>query len=95
VFPGYRENKPLVGLWKIWQRVLKLAGVDHARVQDLRHSFGTVAGALGISGPMIQSALNHSSPAMTARYINLKDAQKAEVANAVAEALKAARRKPA
>jgi integrase len=94
VFPGrdskHRHGAPLVGLWKIWHRILEHAKIDPACIHDMRHSFGTLAGALGLSGPLIQAALNHSSPAMTSRYTNLKTAQKLEVAEAVALALQSA-----
>ena len=99
VFPGKdtkeRHGGPLVGLWKIWQRLMEAAKIDHATIHDLRHSFGTLAGALGLSGPLIQAALNHATPAMTARYTNLKSAQKIEVAEAVAVALRTAEAKKA
>lgn len=95
VFPGKVHPGPLVGLWKIWRRVLETAGIEAARVHDLRHSFGTLAGALGISGPLIQAALNHATPAMSARYTNLKDQQKAEVAERVSQVLKASQTKQA
>ena len=99
VFPGKdtqkRHGGPLVGLWKIWRRLLEAGNIEHATIHDLRHSFGTLAGALGLSGPLIQAALNHATPGMTARYTNLKSAQKSEVAEAVAVALRTAELKKA
>lgn len=83
VFPGTVKGKPWSGLKRIWDRVLVEAKVEPARLHDLRHSFGTMAGALGLSGPEIQAALNHAHPATTSRYVNLKDKQKAKVAEAI------------
>jgi integrase len=84
VFYNPATGKPWVGTRKIFMRVLELAGIEDLKPHDLRHSFGTVAGRLGISGPQIQAALNHAHPQTTARYVNLKAKTKADVAEQVA-----------
>lgn len=87
VFPSTKPGVPVTNIDRLWYRIREDAGSPDLRIHDLRHLWGTTAGALNFQGPMIQAALNHKTPAMTARYVNLKDAAKLEVARAVAEVL--------
>lgn len=71
VFPGQEPNRPIVNLRKPWTRVLALAGIDHCRLHDLRHSFASFAVARGISLPVVGALLGHKSPLTTSRYTHL------------------------
>ncbi len=47
----------------------QLAGIERRfRFHDLRHTFGSTAASQGVSLQVIQKALGHTTPAMTARY---------------------------
>lgn len=83
VFPGANRKGPTGTLFFVWDKVRVEAKVEDLRIHDLRHLFGTTAAELNFQAPKIQAALNHRTPSMTARYINLADKHKAEVASAV------------
>lgn len=68
VFPGARENKPLVGLPRAWTRIRKLAGLDGVRLHDLRHSFASVAVAGGDSLYLVGKVLGHAQARTTEKY---------------------------
>ena len=54
-----------------WRRIRARAGLDDARIHDLRHSFASRALALGESLPMIGKLLGHTQVQTTARYAHL------------------------
>lgn len=72
VIPGAAPGKPLAGLFHPWRRICKRAGIDGARLHDLRHSFAAVAVSAGASLPVIGAVLGHSSPSTTARYAHVQ-----------------------
>lgn len=49
-------------------RALKAAKLPHARVHDLRHTFGVHAVQAGVALPRLQKLMGHASPLMTLRY---------------------------
>jgi integrase len=55
-------------VWKAWSRCVKKAGIPHATVHDLRHTFGVHALLSGILLPRLQKLMGHESPMMTLRY---------------------------
>lgn len=55
-------------VWKAWTRYVKRAGIPHATVHDLRHTFGVHALLSGILLPRLQKLMGHESPMMTLRY---------------------------
>jgi integrase len=99
VFPGQREKRPIVNVAKPWARILKAAGIEPARVHDLRHTAASVGVASGASLPLIGGVLGHSSAKTTQRYAHLSAdpvRQTAEtIATQVAESLEGKRRRRA
>jgi integrase len=93
VFTGMRPDKPTQNIDAAWYSIRERAGLSDLHLHDLRHLFGTTAGALNFQGPKIQAALNHKTPSMTSRYVNLKDASKLEVARAVGTMLSMQRKR--
>jgi integrase len=56
-----------------WQAVRERAKLKDARFHDLRHSYGTFAGATGANAFLVKDAMGHKTLAMTGRYVG-KDA---------------------
>jgi integrase len=71
VIPGKNQGARLINLQKPWRRLRAKARLDDVRIHDLRHSFGSVAAATGMSLPMIGKLLGHTQPSTTQRYAHL------------------------
>jgi integrase len=93
VFPG-PDGGPwtTVHLWRArnWKRALKTAGVDHARIYDLRHSFASLLAHEGRPVTYIGRQLGHS-PAVSLRTYQhvideLEDAPKLSAEDAIKQA---------
>ncbi len=52
-----------------WEAVRAMAGLRDARFHDLRHSYGTFAGATGANAFLVRDAMGHKTLAMTGRYV--------------------------
>jgi integrase len=91
VIAGKKPGARLINLQKAWRRIRTRAGLDNVRIDDLRHSFASVAVGAGMSLPMIGKLLGHTQPATTARYAHLAaDPMKAAselVGNAISTAM--------
>ncbi len=84
VFPGKDSSKPLNNPRKAWCRILKTAGVEYARIHDIRHSFASACVRSGASLYAVQKLLGHASPVTTQRYAHLaNDALRAASSTAV------------
>ena len=72
VVHGRVPDKPLaVGtIEKAWARIRKQAGLDDARLHDLRHTVGTFAGQTGANAFLVRDKLGHKTLAMTGRYVS-------------------------
>ncbi len=57
--------------WRL--RIRIAAGIDDARLHDLRHTVGTYAGQTGANAFLVRDKLGHASTAMTDRYVNRDD----------------------
>src|SRR5262249_17564041 len=55
VFPGEKKGQPRADLKRPWDAICAAAGLDGARVQDLRHSFAS-GGALASLGLPIMAS---------------------------------------
>ena len=62
----------LIDLQPFWQRLRARAGLQDARIHDLRHTFASAAVAAGQGLPMIGKLLGHTQVATTARYAHLR-----------------------
>ncbi len=81
VIVGKNPGARLTDINTPWLRLRARAGLDGARLHDLRHSWASRALALGESLPMIGRLLGHSRIETTARYAHLaRDTEKASAA---------------
>lgn len=71
VFIGKRAGRPVVNVSKPWKRVLEAAGIEKARVHDLRHTAASVGVSAGATLLLIGGVLGHRSTQTTARYAHL------------------------
>ena len=83
VFPGQKPGRHLRSIELAWRRLRARAGLADVRLHDLRHSFASIALALGESLPMIQKLLGHKRSASTVRYAHIARPAVHEVANRV------------
>jgi integrase len=56
-----------------WASICKAAGIENARVHDLRHTYASVMVSRNYSLPIIGRLLGHTVPSTTARYAHLAD----------------------
>ena len=78
VIRGRKPGTHLTDLSYYWARIAARAGLDGARIHDIRHSYASRALALGESLTMIGRLLGHARVGTTARYAHLRrDAEKA------------------
>jgi integrase len=73
VFVGNRKGAHLVNIRKPWYRIRKLAGIEDARIHDLRHTFASIAVSAGSTLPLTGKLLGHRKSATTERYAHLTD----------------------
>ena len=69
VFPGARGQAPSEKTTRaFFARVCRKAGIEDARLHDLRRTVATTAAASGLSVVLLRDLLNHKSLAMANRY---------------------------
>ena len=71
VFPGKGVTGHLVEPKKGWSRLCKAAGIEGARIHDLRRTMGSWQAKTGASLPVIGKSLNHMNQNTTAIYARL------------------------
>ena len=71
VFPGKGATGHLVEPKRGWTRICKAAGIEGARIHDLRRTMGSWQAKTGASLPVIGKSLNHKSQTTTAIYARL------------------------
>lgn len=74
--PGRRLNSwngtgSVSDIKKSWAAVCRAAGIENARLHDLRHTVASVLVSSGASLPLVGAILGHSNPTTTARYSHL------------------------
>jgi integrase len=81
VFPSHRkEGAPFRDPKKAFAKAIKLAGIEHLRFHDLRHTFATRLVRAGVDLITTQALLGHATIGMTTRYAHpLGDAKIAAV----------------
>lgn len=50
--------------------VREACGMEHVRLHDLRHTYGSWLAQSGASGPVIRDAMGHSNLSVTSRYLH-------------------------
>jgi integrase len=74
LFPGRTANEVQGNLKRFWATVTKAAGIEGARIHDLRHTHASILASSGLSLPVIGALLGHTQAQTTARYAHLLDA---------------------
>lgn len=88
LFPSKRDPaKPIYSPQGAFDRVLTVAGIEHLRLHDLRHSHASLAINAGVSLSVIQALLNHQSPIQTMRYSHLMNSTLRNASESVADAV--------
>lgn len=71
VFPSSRSSRNFVGIQKIWQRIRRKADLNDVRLNDIRHSFASLAVSGGESLYKVSKLLGHEQLRTTQRYAHL------------------------
>jgi integrase len=88
LFPGEVPGQPVKEIRRFWLRVQKEAGIEDARIHDLRHTFASLLVNGGASLEMIGKLLGHTQMQTTQRYAHLLDAPLRAGLDAVASAIR-------
>lgn len=76
------KRLPLTGhrrtIQQSWQWARKKAGLEHVRLHDLRHTFGSWLASQNVSLPVIMELMGHKSLATAKRYLHLSTQAKKE-----------------
>ena len=78
---------------KMFERILREAGIKDLRMHDLRHNFASVGANSGMTLQEVGKLLGHRSTSTTQRYAHLFDERLREGANLIADNLSAASRR--
>ena len=87
VFPGRIKGQPLRELRGCWERVTARAGLEGARIYDLRHSFASIGAGGGLSLQIIGKLLGHTVARTTEKYAHLADDPLREAAVKIGRAI--------
>jgi integrase len=92
VIPGRDPNHPLdySAIQRLWSRVVARAGLEDARIHDLRHTVATMAAGTGAGAHLVRELLGHKSLAMANRYVGRMNDPVRELQGRVADTLAAA-----
>jgi integrase len=90
VIPGEVEGQHWISIQRPWRRIRARAKLPDLRINDLRHSFASVAVSDGESLPIVGKLLGHTQPQTTARYAHLAPNPVRLVADRVAAQIAAA-----
>ena len=87
VFPVGGRRTPWLWLDDFWRRVRVEAGLQEARLHDLRHSYASMALLGGESIRVVGRLLGHEKPSTTLKYAHLSDASVRKAVDALAPVL--------
>ena len=90
VITGQLSSSHLVNPGKPWRRIRAWAGLDDARIHDLRHTFASMAVSSGEGLPMIGKLLGHTQVQTTARYAHLFNEPVKQAAGNISSSIAAA-----
>lgn len=85
VFPGKKQDAPLVNLSKPWKMICKAADLKDIRIHDLRHTAASIAVGQGVALPIIGRLLGHTQTQTTARYAHVDSDPALAAANAIGD----------
>ncbi len=71
VIPGRNLDTPLDVRWirRVFERACRVAGIEGARLHDLRRTVMTQAASIGVGAHLLRDMLGHKTTAMADRYI--------------------------
>jgi integrase len=90
VFTNPRTGRPYTTISKVWERLRAEAGLQGARIHDLRHAWASLLGANQESAFTIAQLMGHSSVVMSQRYTHLGQATLLEASNRAAKRIQEA-----
>lgn len=70
-----------------FEQLAERAGLGHLRLHDLRHSYGTIAIAMGINQRVVQLNMGHATPRQTAEYTHVVEQLGRDAANVMDRAM--------
>lgn len=74
VFPSLKDpSRARSSELSLWRKVRREAGIEDARLHDLRHTFASHAVMQSVPLPVLSRLLGHSCPRMTLRYAHVGD----------------------
>jgi len=79
-----RPARCISSVYVAWQELCERAKLSDLHIHDLRRSFATAAGDIGLSAHLIGGLLGHRVPGITAVYAHRTDPALADAANKVA-----------
>ncbi len=88
LFPSNNPSKHITSLFYVWNSVRKENGLNDVRIQDLRHSFGSMLMSSGASLHEVQKILGHSDPKSTMRYAHFAKGSLLDTANRMSGCLR-------
>ncbi|UUX50889.1 site-specific integrase [Nisaea acidiphila] len=94
VFAGKSPDHPLTDIKRTWKSLCQKAGIENARIHDLRHSFASILVSQGASLPLIGAMLGHTQVQTTQRYAHLYDEPLRGAAELVSRAINGTSEKP-
>ncbi len=90
VFPSPRDpSRPLSRTLALWPLLRRRAGIEDARLHDLRHTVASHAVLRGVPLPVVARLLGHSRVSMTLRYAHVRDREVEEAAERIGKAITA------
>jgi integrase len=95
VIAGRDADAPLVGLRRIWLRILRRAEIDPEtiRIHDLRRTAASAGASVGLTLETVGQLLGHTQADTTKRYAFIFDEAKREAAEKLDDAIAAALRR--
>jgi len=73
LFPGKKPEAHLVEIKRFWNSVCQAAGIEDARIHDLRHTFASHLVSSGHSLALVGRLLGHTQTQTTQRYSHIAD----------------------
>lgn len=87
IFVGGKPGKHLVNINKAWKRIREDAGIQNARIHDLRRTLGSRMVQEGHSLKLIKETLRHKDIKTTEIYARIADSQKQQAIETQGESL--------